>query len=181
MEAVAKLIPIKGVGGTGRNVAPRPPGTNRPQRQTKAVDELVGLAGEIFVFRMLQHKYGSDVVSPSAWVSENSRRVFPHNLADDTRGCDFSFTVKGKSLRVEVKSSSGDDDVFMLGSSEIRLAMALGTRGKRRREAFVLVHVKNALSEAPTALVLPNPYDERYSKQFSIEDADARVRYRALA
>ena len=149
------------------------------QRQPKSVDELVGFAGEIFVYLMLQQQYGTDVVSSSAWISENSRRVFAFNQADDGRGCDFAFTAKGKLLRVEVKSSAGDDEAFTLGSSEIRLAMDLGTRGKRRREVFVLVHVKSALSAAPTAVVLPNPYDPKYAAMFSLEEADARVRYRA--
>ncbi|KER69929.1 hypothetical protein HR51_21010 [Burkholderia cepacia] len=65
-------------------------------RQPKAVDELVGLAGEIHVFRMLRHQYGEDAVPSSAWVSENGRRVFRFNQADDMMGCDFAFTVKGR-------------------------------------------------------------------------------------
>jgi len=68
--------------------------------------------------------------------------------------------------------------MFTLGSSEIRLAMDIGTKVKRRREVFVLVHVKNALSPQPSAVVLPNPYDPKHTGMFSIEEADARVRYR---
>ncbi|VWC77472.1 hypothetical protein BLA39750_00977 [Burkholderia lata] len=150
-------------------------------RQPKAVDELVGLAGEIHVFRMLRRQYGEDAVPSSAWVSENGRRVFRFNQADDAMGCDFAFTVKGRQFRVEVKSSAGDDDAFTMGSSEIRLAMEIGTKAKRRREVFVLVHVKNALSSQPSAVVLPNPYDPKYAGMFRIEEADVRVRYRARA
>ncbi|WP_333981576.1 sacsin N-terminal ATP-binding-like domain-containing protein [Burkholderia gladioli] len=153
--------------------------TGRPERQSKAVEELIGLAGEIHVFRMLRQQYGEDAVPSSAWISENSRRVFTFNQADDTRGCDFAFTVKGRQYRVEVKASAGDDETFKLGSSEIRLAMEIGTKGKRRREVFVLVHVKNALSPQPSAVALPNPYDPKHTGMFSIEEADARVRYRA--
>lgn len=152
--------------------------SRRPERQPKAVEELIGLAGEIHVFRMLRQQYGEDAVPSSAWVSENSRRVFAFNQADDTRGCDFAFAVKGKQFRVEVKATSGDDETFTLGSSEIRLAMEIGTKGKRRREVFMLVHVKNALSPQPTAVVLPNPYDPKHTGMFRIEEADARVRYR---
>jgi hypothetical protein len=172
------LTPFKASRGRASADSPRQP-PKKQQRQPKSIDELVGLAGEIFVYRKLQQKYGSYVVSSSTWVSENSRHVFPHNQADNGRGCDFAFTANGKLLRVEVKSSAGDDEAFTLGSSEIRLAMELGTRGKRRREIFVLVHVNNALSTAPTAVVLPNPYDPKYAAMFSIEEADARVRYRA--
>lgn len=171
------LLPIKPP--KGKDARKNPPQPNKKQpRQTKAVDELVGLAGEIFVYQMLQQKYGSDVVSSSSWVSENSKYVFPHNQADDGRGCDFAFTVKGKLHRIEVKSSSGDDESFTLGSSEISLAMELASKKRGRRELFMLVHVKNALSAAPKAVVLPNPYESKSAGMFSIEKADARVRYR---
>ena len=151
----------------------------RPERLSKAQEELIGLAGEMHVFRMLRQQYGEDAVPSSAWISENSLQVFKFNQADDARGCDFAFTAKGKQYRVEVKASAGDDEIFTMGSSEIRLAMEIGTRKKRRREVFVLVHVKNALSRQPTAVVLPNPYDPKHSATFRIEEAGARVRYQA--
>jgi hypothetical protein len=138
-----------------RSDSPKPP-SRRLERQPKAVDEFIGLAGEIHVYRMLRQQYGEDAIPSSAWISENSRRVFAHNQADDAQGCDFAFTVNGRQYRVEVKASSGDDETFTLGSSEIRLAMDIGIKGKRRKETFVLVHVKNALTAQPTAVVLPN-------------------------
>ncbi len=164
--------------GKGKNEAPRVP-SKKPQRQTKAVEELIGLAGEIHVFRILRQKYGEEAVPSSAWISENSRRVFPFNESDDGKGCDFAFTAEGKQFRIEVKASAGEDETFTLGSSEIRLAMDIATKAKRRREIFVLVHVKNTLSDQPLAVVLPNPYDPKYTGMFSVEEADARVRYRA--
>ena len=173
----ADLLPVKPLRGrdSKNNL---PPQAKKQPRQTKAVDELVGLAGEIFVFRMLQLQYGNEAVSSSSWVSENSKYVFPHNQADDNRGCDFAFTVKGKQHRIEVKSSSGDDESFTLGSSEIALAMNLASKKRGRHERFMLIHVKNALSEAPQAVILPNPYESKSAGMFSIEKADARVRYR---
>jgi hypothetical protein len=155
------------------------PSSHRTERLSKAQEELIGLAGEIHVFRMLRQQYGEEAVPSSAWISENSLQVFKFNQADDTRGCDFAFTAKGRQFRVEVKASAGDDEMFTMGSSEIRLAMDIGTRGKRRRETFVLVHVKNALSRQPTAVVLPNPYDPRHLGTFNIEEAGVRVRYQA--
>ncbi|MBP0621998.1 sacsin N-terminal ATP-binding-like domain-containing protein [Cupriavidus consociatus] len=152
--------------------------SRRAQRQPMAIEELIGLAGEIHVFRMLRQQYGEDAVPASAWVSENSRHVYEFNQCDDGRGCDFQFTAKGKQFRVEVKASAGDDEIFTLGSSEIRLALEIGTKGKRKREIFLLVHVKNALSAQPSAVVLPNPYDPKYAGMFRVEEAGARVRYR---
>jgi hypothetical protein len=169
------LAPFKTSGKTKTDV-PRTL-SKKPPRQSKAIEELIGLAGEIHVFRMLRHKYGEDAVPSSAWISENSLRVFSFNEADDTKGCDFIFTAKGKRFHVEVKASAGDDEIFTMGSSEIRLAMDIGTKGKRRREVFVLVHVKYALSAQPSAVVLPNPYDPNFTDMFSVVEADARVRY----
>lgn len=172
------LAPAKPSGPRGAGERASMPPRKQP-RQSKSMDELIGFAGEIFVFQMFQRKYGPDIVSASAWVSENSKIVFPHNNADDGRGCDFSFSVKGKSYRVEVKASSGDDQTFTLGSSEIALAMRLASKRRGRREIFSIVHVTNALSATPKAVVLPNPYDPAFAGQFRMEQADARVRYRS--
>lgn len=155
------------------SIEPKPK-TSRP---AKALNELIGLAGEIFVYRMLQSKYGSDVISASAWVSENSKMRFPHNECSDSKGYDITFTYDNILYRVEVKSTNGEDESFSLGSSEIRLAMDLAKPRKRAKEVFILVHVKNALSEAPSFTVLPNPYNDKYKDQFIIEEAEARVRY----
>ena len=160
-----------------RDRAPTP--AKRPRRQPKTVDEAVGLAGEIFVFRMLRQRYGEESVSASAWISENSRYVYESNLADDGFGCDFRFIVKGRQYRVEVKATQGDADVFSMGSSEIALAMEIAGKTKRRKETFLIVHVKDALSASPKAVVLPNPYDAASEGLFRIEEAEARVRYRS--
>ena len=75
---------------------------------------MVGLSGEIFVFRMLPQKYGTDVVTSSSWVSENSKHVFRFNQADETMARDvISLSQsRGKQFRVEVKSSAGADETF---------------------------------------------------------------------
>lgn len=165
---------------------PRPretvqPPSKRPRRQPKSVEETIGLAGEIFVFRMLRQRYGDEAVSASAWISENSRYVYEANLANDGFGCDFKFAVKGHQYRVEVKATQGDSDVFSMGSSEIALAMDIAGKTKRRKETFLIVHVKSALSASPHAVVLPNPYDPSSEGLFRIEEAEARVRYRSRA
>lgn len=176
LTKLATLTPLKpkptkhGTGAGGARGGKKP--------RASAIDDLVGLAGEIFVYRMLQQRYGNESVSASAWVSKNSKHVFSFNQGDDERGCDFVFSTKGKHYRVEVKASSGDDDVFMLGSSEIRLAMEIATQRKRKKEIFLLVHVKNALSSEPSATVLPNPYDPKQAELYQIEEADARIRYK---
>lgn len=173
----AALLPVVGK-ARDRKETSRPRPTKPPQRQPKAVDELIGLAGEIYVFEMLRHRYGPDVVTASSWISSNSRQVFDNNPCDDGAGCDFAFTAGGRSYKIEVKASAGDEPAFTLGSSEIALAMELAPRKKGRRDRFVLVHVRNALSAVPEAVVLPNPYGVDGANVFRIDQADARVSYR---
>jgi hypothetical protein len=178
LKNVADLSPISRPSMKFPGERPRA-SRKKPTRQAKAIDELVGLAGEIYVYRMLQLRYGRDVVTSSAWISENSRHVFPENRCDDGAGCDFSFTAGGKAFRIEVKSTTGDDESFTLGASEITLAMRLATKRGRKIGTFVLVHVRRALSDTPVAVVLPNPYEPKTSGLFSISTADARVWYRS--
>lgn len=174
----AALLPVDTGKAHERKETSNPKPTKPPQRQPKAVDELIGLAGEIYVFEMLRHRYGADVVTASSWISSNSRCVFEDNVANDGAGCDFAFTSGGRSYRVEVKASAGDEPAFTLGSSEIALAMELANRKKGRRDRFVLVHVRNALSASPEAVVLPNPYGSDGMNVLRIDQADARIRYR---
>lgn len=153
-----------------------------PKRLTKSMESLIGLSGEIHAFRMLQSQYGASAVSPPAWVSGNSALVFPDNKTDDGRGCDFVIVLQDRTHYIEVKSSEGAQESFTLGSSEIRLAMELAKKSrKRRKETFVVLRVSNALTAAPSFQLLPNPYDPRYQSLFVIEEADARVRYSSSA
>lgn len=143
------------------------------------------MAGEIHAFRRLQSQYGAAVVTSSSWISRISVSAFPENasFADDGAGCDFRFmTEEGTTFHIEVKSSVGEDESFVLGSSEIRLAMELA-RPKRRRQKdrFLILRVLNSMSGQPTFQVLPNPYDGRYTALFDIVEAGARVRYRLAA
>jgi hypothetical protein len=160
-----------GGGAPGRHVS-RPP---------KAIEMLIGVAGKIHAFRRLQAQYGPTVVTSSSWISRNSTLVFPENasFADDGKGCDFRFTAGDRMFYVEVKSSSGMDETFTLGSSEITLAMDFArAKRQRQKERFIVLRVLDALSVQPVVQVLPNPYDDRYENLFEIVEAGARVRYR---
>ena len=46
-------------------------------RMSQAVKDLLGLTGEIHAYRALQKVYGSIIVGPSCWISENSLQRFP--------------------------------------------------------------------------------------------------------
>ena len=157
--------------------APKPP----PKRVSKSMESLIGLAGEIHAFRMLQSHYGTHVVSAPCWISGNSAiaRLNPREKTDDSKGCDLIIPLDGQTFHIEVKASQGDDASFTLGSSEVRLAMELTSRPKRRKkDVFKILCVSNALTSRPIFRMLPNPYDPRYQSLFALEEAGARVRYR---
>jgi hypothetical protein len=124
---------------------------------------------------MLFKRYGNTVVHSATWKSSNSRLVFPENPVDDNAGCDFIINHKGRNFYIEVKSSSQDEEVFELGSSEIRLAMEL----IRKKNIFLVMHVNNVLSRNPSFRLLPNPYDPKNKNLYSIEESGARVRYKS--
>ena len=143
------------------------------------MENLIGLSGEIHAFRMLQNTYGEFIVSPSSWISENSLSVYPDNKVSDSFGCDFKIVLHNRTYYIDVKASEEDSDSFKLGSSEIRLALELTRKARRRnRESYFILRVLSALTVAPTFQLLPNPYDEKCRSLFTIEEADARVRYR---
>ena len=82
-------------------------------RMSQAEKNLIGLTGEIHAFRSLKKTYGSEIIKPSSWISENSRYVYPGNNVDDGFGCDFiilkiikKFMLKLKHLKEKMKSLS---------------------------------------------------------------------------
>lgn len=177
---LASLSSLRDVAARKKRKSPEQKPTSKTKRQypSKALDELIGLTGEIHAFRMLQQKYGSSVVSASNWVSENSLYVYPDNKVSDGMGCDFLLELEGRICHIEVKASSSDDESFLFGSSEINLALRLaGSSRRRRKETFLILHVSNALSVSPSFQLLPNPYERQYASMFVIDEANARVRY----
>lgn len=144
------------------------------------MESLVGLSGEIHAFRMLQNTYGVTAISASCWISSNSTYVFDGNEFNDGAGSDFLVTLKGITYYIEVKATEGENESFTMGSSEIRLAMKLAPKSRKKtKNVFVILRVSNALSVTPSFQLLPNPYDQKYQSHFVIEEADVRVKYRS--
>lgn len=160
-------------GGKGTGTRKR---GNSQKRMTQAMKNLVGYAGEIHVYKQLQKTFGENVVGPDCWLSENSKIKFPMNRTNDKYGCDFEVSVEGKTHCFEVKATTGDDEIFELGSSEIRLAVELANG---RKKIFSIIHVMDALSDSPEIRLLPNPYSKKYKSFYQVEDAGLRIRYEA--
>jgi len=146
-------------------------------RMSQAMKNLVGLAGEIHAYRVLRKKYGSIIVNPSSWISENSTFKFPGNSVSDAYGCDFKIKHKKKTYFIEVKATQGDEEVFELGISEIRRAVEVANR---RKEKFIIFHITDALSDSPEFRFLPNPYDKKYSKLYRIFNAGLKIQYQKI-
>ncbi|MFD0894730.1 hypothetical protein KBB96_05065 [Luteolibacter ambystomatis] len=152
-------------------------GGRRSRRQAQeASDDLTGFCGEIHVYRWLGEVYSRAVVSSDSWISSYAGRVFPENEVDDGAGCDFRFTADGVKYHLEVKSSTGSDESFLLGASEIELAKYLA--GSKRHGIFRIVRVIDALSESPRIVVLPNPYEKRFSQASRIDGGNVWVRFK---
>ena len=149
------------------------------QRPSAYLRELVGVAGEIQAFRFLREEFGRDVVTRDAWVSEIRLRVFPlvngepDNISDGY-GFDFQFTHRGKKWYVEVKATTGDDQQFDLGISEIEAATRYA---RKRRGRWRILRVRKALSDQPEFDWLPNPFEEGFKKKFRLHGGGMMVSY----
>ncbi len=146
-------------------------------RMSQAMKTLVGLAGEIHAYRVLRKKYGSTIVNPGSWISENSTFKFPGNSVSDDYGCDFKIKHNKKTYFIEVKATQGDEEVFELGLSEIRRAVEVANR---RKKQFIIFHITDALSDSPKFRFLPNPYDKKYSKLYRIFNAGLKIQYQKI-
>ena len=162
---------------TGRSGASAKTSHLRPSPELR---ELAGVVGEIHAYRFLQQEFGSEAVTPDAWVSEIRQDVLPlmpgePDSTSDSHGFDFRFRYGRGHWYVEVKSTSGDEPQFDLGVSEIQAAIRLA---HPRRGRWRILRVRNALSDQPEFDWLPNPFQEGFKDRFRLRDGGMRVSYR---
>lgn len=167
--SLKKILPDKGGNGNGTMTGT----TVKTQRMHRQVEEAVGLAGEIFVYRYLSQMYPK-VCTPESWKSENSMYEFQGKTSNDRLGYDFEIRLNKKTYHIEVKTTTGSDPQFELGSSEQRAAIE--DSGKRNTE-FVIMFVTDVF-ECPRLHWLPNPYSTKGKELFTIKEAGARVSFR---
>lgn len=149
------------------------------QRPSAYLRELVGVVGEMQAFRFLREEFGDDIVTQDAWVSELRLRVFPlvngePDNTSDGYGFDFQFNDRGKKWYVEVKATTGDDQQFDLGISEIEAATRFA---RKRRGRWRILRVRKALSGQPEFDWLPNPFEEGFKKKFRLHRGGMMVSY----
>lgn len=167
---------------------PGPPEPKKPRRSPGRTSHLyasphlpglVGIVGEIHAYRYLRSKFGSDVVTPAAWVSENGLKVVREadgekRDASDSRGFDFRFVSDGIAWHFKVKATTGDDTTFSLPASEIGAATELANSD---RDRWRILRVRQALSNNPQVDLLPNPFETGFSSLFRIGRSELTVRY----
>ena len=149
------------------------------QRPSAHLRELVGVVGEMQAFRFLREEFGDGIVTRDAWVSEIRLRVFPlvngePDNTSDGHGFDFQFNGHGKKWYVEVKATTGDDQQFDLGISEIEAATRFA---RKRRGRWRILRVRKALSDQPAFDWLPNPFEEGFKKKFRLHRGGMMVSY----
>jgi hypothetical protein len=159
----------------------RPPGKRgklHVKRPPERVRDVIGLAGEIHVYRTLLATFGPEVVTPACWKSSLSLRCFSTNTANDGAGHDFAVSKGKRRYFLEVKSTSeppSEEDEVELGVSELRCAEE---KKNKKNQVFRIVRVFDALSTRPQIILLPNPRDDDAHDLYDIQDANYRLRFR---
>ena len=113
-------------------------------------------------------RFGKDVVTRSAWVSEIRLKALPPVTGEsentsDAHGFDFQFRYHRKKWHIEVKATTEDDPQFEMGISEVEAANRLArTQGGLWR----ILRIRKALSDRPEFDWLPNPFEGDFRKHF---------------
>jgi hypothetical protein len=131
--------------------------------------EFIGYVAEYLVFRALKNRYPH--IGLREWVSGNKERFFPGSKGDDSLGYDFCISVDGRRVMIEVKSHTGDQSYFDLGSTELDAAQ----EALERKEIYQIWVIRNLEGELDIDH-LPNPMSREHRKHFRFEVG--RVYYR---
>ncbi len=124
--------------------------------------DFIGYVAEYFIFRALKKHYPH--IGLSEWVSGNKEKFFPGSKGDDSLGYDFCIPVDSRKVMIEVKSHTGDQSYFELGSTELDAAQqALETA-----ETYQIWVIRNMEGDLDIDR-LPNPMVRENRKHFRFE------------
>jgi hypothetical protein len=134
-------------GGKGHSI--------RSPRLSKEQAAAIGLVGETVAYAWLGEKYPGSC-SPASWKS-SYREAIGEPPGNDTLGYDFEIVLKSRTVRFEVKATTGTDTRFELGESEVGAARDCV---RSARYEYRVLFISEALdSERRSLFVLPNPMD----------------------
>lgn len=144
-----------------------------PKVSSQEKKDAVGLAGEIFAFNYLKEQFID--FDADNWKSEFSKYVFSSNIGDDELGYDFEYHFNGRIYQIEVKSTLSNTTEFQMGSTETKAARDAAR--KSNEITYQILFIRRALTD-PELIWLSNPYLSRNNKYFSIEDTNAKIKFR---
>ena len=125
--------------------------------------DFIGYVGEYLVFRAIKKRYPH--IDLSNWVSGNKQKFYPGSKGDDGLGYDFRIpAVSGHNILIEVKSHTGDQAYFELGSSELDAAQGAIESG----DVYRIWVVRNLEADMEIDHI-PNPMDKANRKHFRFE------------
>jgi len=124
--------------------------------------DFIGSVAEYLIFRALKNRYPH--IGLSEWVSGNKEKFFPGSKGDDGLGYDFCIPVGGRKVMIEVKSHTGDQSFFELGSTELDAAQKAMETG----EAYQIWVIRNMEGDLDIDR-LPNPMVRENRKHFRFE------------
>jgi len=124
--------------------------------------DFIGYVAEYLIFRALKNRYPH--IGLSEWVSGNKEKFFPGSKGDDGLGCDFCIPVDGRKVMIEVKSHTGDQSFFELGSTELDAAQQAIETG----ETYQIWVIRNMEGDLDIDR-LPNPMLRENRKHFRFE------------
>jgi hypothetical protein len=124
--------------------------------------DFIGYVGEYLVFSALKNRHSH--IGLSEWVSGNKEKFFPGSKGDDSLGYDFYISVGGRKVMIEVKSHTGDQSFFELGSTELDAAQQALETG----EIYQIWVIRNLEGNLDIDR-LPNPMVRENRKHFRFE------------
>jgi len=124
--------------------------------------DFIGYCGEYLVYKALKKRYPH--IGLSNWVSGNKQKFYLASKGDDTLGYDFCIPDSGRNLFIEIKSHTGDQSYFELGSSELGAAQEALDSGDIY-QVWVVRNLEGGLDIDH----LPNPMARENRKHFRFE------------
>jgi len=124
--------------------------------------DFIGYVAEYIMFRALRNRYPH--IGLSEWVSGNKEKFFPGSKGDDGLGYDFCIPMSGRKIMIELKSHTGDQSYFELGSTELDAAQQALETG----EIYQIWVIRNLEGDLEIDR-LPNPMLRENRKHFRFE------------
>ena len=165
LEKLAKAVDVKMCANLGGAPAQKSKTKTRGRKGTifrEKDRDFIGYVGEYLIYRALEKRYPH--IGLSEWVSGNKQKFFPGSQGDDRLGYDVCIPASDHWILIEVKSHTGDQSYFELGSSELDAAQEALETG----DIYQVWVIRN-LEGGMDIDHVPNPMHKENRKHFRFE------------